>query len=104
MPEKRILLVEDDEDVGELLALTLADAGYQVDVATTAAESWARLAAQGYSLCHRRLAAAGWRRLGHRRWRRRSWRQDLHHERLSAGTAERAPRGPSLHDETDPAR
>ena len=40
MPEKRILLVEDDEDVGELLALTLADAGYQVDVATTAAESW----------------------------------------------------------------
>src|SRR5437773_9832065 len=56
MPEKRILLVEDDEDVGELLALTLADAGYQVDVATTAAESWARLAAQGYS-----LVIADWR-------------------------------------------
>src|SRR5437763_4860277 len=50
MPEKRILLVEDDQDVGELLAVALADAGYQVDVATTAAESWARLAAQGYSL------------------------------------------------------
>jgi DNA-binding NtrC family response regulator len=33
MPEKRILLVEDDENVGELLALTLADAGYEVDVA-----------------------------------------------------------------------
>jgi len=56
MPEKRILLVEDDEDVGELLAVALADAGYQVDVATTAAESWARLAAQGYS-----LVIADWR-------------------------------------------
>ena len=56
MPEKRILLVEDDQDVGELLAVALADARYQVDVATTAAESWARLAAQGYS-----LVIADWR-------------------------------------------
>ena len=56
MPEKRILLVEDDEDVGELLADALEGAGYEVDVAKTAAESWARLAAQGYA-----LVIADWR-------------------------------------------
>jgi two-component system, OmpR family, response regulator len=56
MAEKRILLVEDDEDVGELLAIALEDAGYEVDVAKTAAESWARLAAQGYA-----LVIADWR-------------------------------------------
>src|SRR5262249_62206867 len=56
MPEKRILLVEDDEDVGELLAVALEGAGYEVDVAKTAAESWARLAAQGYA-----LVIADWR-------------------------------------------
>ena len=56
MPEKRILLVEDDENVGEVLAIALAEAGYHVDVATTAAESWARLAAQGYA-----LVIADWR-------------------------------------------
>lgn len=50
MPEKRILLVEDDQDVGELLAIALEGEGYEVDLATTAAESWARLAAQGYAL------------------------------------------------------
>ena len=46
MAEKRILLIEDDEDVGALLAVALEGDGYEVDVATTAAESWARLAAQ----------------------------------------------------------
>jgi DNA-binding response OmpR family regulator len=56
MPEKRILLVEDDEDVGEVLAIALESAGYHVDVATTAAESWARLAVQGYA-----LVIADWR-------------------------------------------
>ena len=56
MPEKRILLVEDDEDVGELLARALEGDGYEVDVATTAAESWARLAAQAYA-----LVIADWR-------------------------------------------
>jgi two-component system response regulator BasR len=56
MPEKRILLVEDDEDVGELLAMALEGDGYEVDVATTAAESWARLAAQAYA-----LVIADWR-------------------------------------------
>jgi CheY-like chemotaxis protein len=56
MPEKRILLVEDDEDVGELLAMALEGDGYEVDVATTAAESWSRLAAQAYA-----LVIADWR-------------------------------------------
>ena len=56
MAEKRILLIEDDEDVGALLAVALEGDGYEVDVATTAAESWARLAAQGYS-----LVIADWR-------------------------------------------
>jgi len=48
MPDKRILLVEDDEDVGALLAVALEGDGYEVDLAKTAAESWARLAAQAY--------------------------------------------------------
>src|SRR5436305_1729323 len=56
MPDKRILLVEDDEGVGELLAMALEGDGYAVDVATTAAESWARLAAQAYA-----LVIADWR-------------------------------------------
>src|SRR5256714_7078827 len=56
MPDKRILLVEDDEGVGELLAMALEGDGYEVDVATTAAESWARLAAQAYA-----LVIADWR-------------------------------------------
>src|SRR5918911_1117173 len=56
MLEKRILLVEDDEDVGELLAVALEDAGYEVDVAKTAPESWAHLAANGYA-----LVIADWR-------------------------------------------
>ena len=50
MPDKRILLVEDDEDVGALLAVALEGDGYEVDLAKTAAESWARLAAQAYAL------------------------------------------------------
>src|SRR5205823_355139 len=56
MSEKRILLIEDDEDVGALLAVALEGDGYEVDVATTAAESWARLAAQAYA-----LVIADWR-------------------------------------------
>jgi CheY-like chemotaxis protein len=56
MPEKRILLVEDDADVGELLAVALEGEGYEVDLAKTAAESWARLAAHGYA-----LVIADWR-------------------------------------------
>ena len=56
MPEKRILLVEDDADVAELLAVALEGEGYEVDLAKTAAESWARLAAQGYA-----LVIADWR-------------------------------------------
>ena len=56
MAEKRILLIEDDEDVGALLAVALEGDGYEVDVATTAAESWARLAAQAYA-----LVIADWR-------------------------------------------
>jgi DNA-binding response OmpR family regulator len=56
MPGTRILLVEDDQDVGELLAVALEGEGYEVDVATTAAESWARLAEQGYA-----LVIADWR-------------------------------------------
>jgi hypothetical protein len=37
MPEKRILLVEDERDLREVLALGLRRAGYTVDVAVTAA-------------------------------------------------------------------
>ena len=47
MPDKRILLVEDDEDVGALLAVALEGDGYEVDLAKTAAESWARFQGWG---------------------------------------------------------
>ncbi|HEV8030647.1 MAG TPA: response regulator [Stellaceae bacterium] len=50
MPEKRILLVEDDEDVGEVLMIALLGAGYAVDFATTAAEAWRHLAAHRYAM------------------------------------------------------
>ena len=50
MPEKRILLVEDDQDVGEVLRIALLGDGYTVDLATTAAEAWKQLAAHPYQL------------------------------------------------------
>ena len=50
MPEKRILLVEDDEDVGEVLRIALLEDGYVVDLATTAAEAWRHLAERRYAL------------------------------------------------------
>lgn len=50
MPKKRILLVEDDEDVGEVLRIALLEAGYAVDLAITAAQAWRHLAAHTYAL------------------------------------------------------
>ena len=50
MPQKRILLVEDDQDVGEVLRIALLGDGYTVDLATTAAEAWKHLAAHPYQL------------------------------------------------------
>src|SRR5437763_4635895 len=50
MPQKRILLVEDDQDVGEVLRIALLGDGYTVDLATTAAEAWKQLAAHPYQL------------------------------------------------------
>jgi DNA-binding response OmpR family regulator len=50
MPGKRILLVEDDEDVGEVLRIALIGDGYTVDLAATAAEAWKHLAAHRYEL------------------------------------------------------
>jgi two-component system, OmpR family, response regulator len=49
MPDKRILLVEDEPDIRQLLSHTLRSAGYVVDVAATAAEAWAHLNAQAYA-------------------------------------------------------
>jgi DNA-binding response OmpR family regulator len=56
MPTKRILLVEDDPDIHELLAHVLYDAGYLVDVAPTAAKAWQCLDAESYT-----LVIADWR-------------------------------------------
>jgi len=56
MPAKRILLVEDEPDIHELLSHVLIDAGYVVDVAPTAAEAWRYLDAQSYA-----LVIADWR-------------------------------------------
>lgn len=50
MSGKRILLVEDDEDVAEVLRIALLGEGYAVDYAGTAAEAWKRLAAHRYAL------------------------------------------------------
>ena len=50
MTEKRILVVEDDDDVGPLLMHALIREGYVVDLATTKAEAWAHLDAHEYTL------------------------------------------------------
>ena len=49
MPDKRILLVEDEPEVRRSLTHTLFAAGYQVDVAATAAEAWAHLNTHAYA-------------------------------------------------------
>ena len=49
MPDKRILLVEDEPEVRRSLTHTLFAAGYQVDVAATAAEAWTHLDAHDYA-------------------------------------------------------
>ena len=56
MPEKRILLVEDEPTVHELLAHVLYAEGYAVDVAATVAEAWQLLDAHTYA-----LVIADWR-------------------------------------------
>jgi len=50
MPGKRILLVEDEPEIGDMLALFLRGEGYAVDVARTLAQGRARLDAFPYSL------------------------------------------------------
>jgi DNA-binding response OmpR family regulator len=56
MPGKRILLVEDEDDLRAFLALGLRSAGYAVDVAATVAEGDRHLARQSYA-----LVLADWR-------------------------------------------
>jgi len=56
LPEKRILLVEDDAAIHELLAAVLHGEGYRVDVATTVAEATAFLDESSYA-----LVIADWR-------------------------------------------
>lgn len=56
MPAKRVLLVEDEPAVHELLAHVLFDEGYVVDVAATAAKAWQCLDARPYA-----LVIADWR-------------------------------------------
>jgi DNA-binding response OmpR family regulator len=56
LPEKRILLVEDEPAIHELLAHVLRAEGYGVDVATTVAEATAFLDESRYA-----LVIADWR-------------------------------------------
>jgi DNA-binding response OmpR family regulator len=56
MAGRRILLLEDDPDVAELLIAVLHDAGYIVDPAHTIAEAERRLADRAYD-----LVIADWR-------------------------------------------
>jgi two-component system response regulator PilR (NtrC family) len=50
MPNKRILLVEDEGIIRDLLSSVLAAEGYEVDTATTVAEAMAHLNSASYSL------------------------------------------------------
>ena len=50
MPDRRILLVEDDPDVGELLLFALTGEGYTADLAATVAEARSHLEATRYDL------------------------------------------------------
>ncbi len=50
MTNKRILLVEDDPDLGFLLTHVLSDAGYVVDLATTRREAGEYLEERQYAL------------------------------------------------------
>jgi DNA-binding response OmpR family regulator len=50
LAEERILLVEDERELRELLAIGLRRAGYTVDVAATAAEAQQLIEAQSYAL------------------------------------------------------
>ena len=50
MVEKRILLVEDERELRDVLALGLRRAGYTVDVAATAADAVQRLEQKQYAL------------------------------------------------------
>jgi two-component system, NtrC family, response regulator PilR len=54
--QKRILLVDDDDDVRELLALALRSEGYFVDVAASAARALSNLMESEYA-----LVIADWR-------------------------------------------
>jgi|HubBroStandDraft_6_1064221.scaffolds.fasta_scaffold896554_1 DNA-binding response OmpR family regulator len=56
MAEKRILLVEDEPEIHQLLAHVLSGEGYTVDVAATVAEAWRSLDGQSYA-----LVIADWR-------------------------------------------
>jgi CheY-like chemotaxis protein len=56
MAEKRILLVEDERELRELLAAGLRKAGYTVDIAATRSEAQRRLASDAYA-----LVVADWR-------------------------------------------
>jgi DNA-binding response OmpR family regulator len=49
MPDKRILLIEDESEIRQLLSHTLRSAGYIVDAAGTAAEAWAHLNTHAYA-------------------------------------------------------
>jgi len=50
MAEKRILLVEDEEDIADVLTLVLESEGYAVDTAATVAQARQRLNASNYTL------------------------------------------------------
>jgi DNA-binding response OmpR family regulator len=50
MPSKRILLLEDEPEIAELLALALDSEGYVVDLAASVAEARTRLDTLVYSL------------------------------------------------------
>ena len=56
MAAKRILLLEDDEALAEMLVLILRSGGYSVDLALTMAQAEQQFADQGY-----KLVVADWR-------------------------------------------
>jgi CheY-like chemotaxis protein len=104
MAAKRILLVEDEQDIAEILALVLRSEGYTVDIAGTVAQARQRLDAIRYTLVNTDLRLPDGNGLEIVESRRRARSADLYSERIRfavAGTRCGPARGADEADASD---